>query len=79
MIASIAHKGLKMLYEHGLGRKLPPVHIKKIARVIDMLESVSSEDDILALGNGVHRLKGEYEGFWALSISGNYRIIFSFL
>lgn len=29
-------------------------------------------------GSGMHALKGEYAGFWAVKISGNYRIIFRF-
>jgi proteic killer suppression protein len=43
-----------------------------------MLDAVSSEEDIKALGLSIHALKGKYAGFWALSVTGNYRIIFRF-
>ena len=67
-----------MFYEEGLGVKLPSGQLSKIRRVFDMLDAVTSEDDIRKLGYNVHKLKGEYAGFWALTITGNYRIIFRF-
>lgn len=78
MIASIAHKGLRMYYEKGMSTKLPAGQLSKIRRILDMLDAVSSEDDIKRLGSGVHQLKGKFAGFWALSVTGNYRIIFRF-
>jgi len=78
MIVSIVHKGLRMYYEQGLGVKLPAVQLGKIRRVFDMLDAVATEEDIKAPGHNVHKLKGEYANFWALTITGNYRIIFRF-
>jgi toxin HigB-1 len=78
MIISITHKGLRTFYENGLGVKLPSGQLSKIRRIFDMLDAVSSEEDIVRLGLGVHKLKGEYAGFWALSVTGNYRIVFRF-
>jgi len=67
-----------MFYEQGLGKKLSPGQLSKIRRIFDLLDAVTSEEDIKALGYGVHKLKGAYTGFWALSVTGNYRIIFRF-
>ena len=67
-----------MFYEQGLGVKLSPGQLHKIRRIFDLLDAVSSEEDIIRLGHGVHKLKGAYTGFWALSVTGNYRIIFRF-
>lgn len=78
MIINIAHKGLRMFYEHGLSVKLPTEQLSKIRRILGMLDAVTSEDDIKAIGLSIHKLKGEYSGFWALSVTGNYRIIFRF-
>lgn len=78
MIVSINHKGLRLYYEEGKGTKLPSGQLAKIRRIFDMLDAVTSEEDIKRLGLSVHTLKGEYTGFWALSVTGNYRIIFRF-
>jgi proteic killer suppression protein len=78
MIVSINHKGLRLYYEEGKGTKLPSEQLAKIRRIFDMLDAVTSEEDIKRLGLNVHPLKGEFAGFWALSVTGNYRLIFSF-
>ncbi len=67
-----------MFYEHGLSIKLSQGQLSKIRRIFDLLDAVSSEEDIKGLGVGVHKLKREYAGFWALTVTGNYRIIFRF-
>ncbi len=43
-----------------------------------MLDAVTCEDDIKKMGSGIHILKGDLSGFWAVTVSGNYRIIFRF-
>jgi len=43
-----------------------------------MLDAVPCVDDIKSLGSGIHQLKGNYGGFWSLSVTGNYRIVFRF-
>jgi toxin HigB-1 len=52
MIISIRHKGLRLYYEEGTGAKLPADQLNKIARILDALDAVSSDDDIRALGSG---------------------------
>jgi proteic killer suppression protein len=67
-----------MYYEEGLAAKLPSMQLSKMRRIFDMLDAITSEDDIKKLGHNLHKLKGEYANFWALTITGNYRIIFRF-
>jgi toxin HigB-1 len=78
MIISINHKGLRLYYEDGNSSKLPPEFLKKIARILTSLDAVSSEEDILALGSGIHKLSGDLSDFWSIKVSANYRIIFAF-
>lgn len=80
MIRSIQHKGLKLLWTKGDKSKLPASMIPKILRIltiIDDLEVVPEDlQDLVFLRP--HLLKGNLSGFWALDISGNWRIIFRF-
>lgn len=78
MIINIQHKGLRKFYETSDGSKLPSQYLRKIHRILDQLEAVRSESDLLQMGSGIHLLKNNYAGFWAISISPNYRIIFRF-
>jgi proteic killer suppression protein len=78
MIATISHKNLRIYFEDGNGSKLPHEQLSKIARILTALDAVSSEDDIKALGSGVHKLAGSLKDFWSIKVSANYRIIFRF-
>lgn len=44
--------------------------------MLDALDAVSSDEDIRALGAGIHKLTGDMKEFWSIKISANYRIIF---
>jgi proteic killer suppression protein len=52
--------------------------LAKIARILDALDAVTSENDIKALGSGIHQLSGNMKDFWSIKISANYRIVFRF-
>lgn len=78
IIKSIRHKGLLLFYETGRGAKLPSQYLRKINRLLDQLDAVSCEEDILALGQGVHKLTGSLKEFWSVKVSPNYRIIFRY-
>ncbi len=78
MIHTITHKGLHLFFEKGNGSTLPAEYLAKIALILDALDAVASEDDIKALGGGIHRFAGNYAGFWSIKVSPNYRIIFRY-
>ncbi len=78
MILSINHKGLRLYYEEGNGSKLSSEYLRKIARILTSLDAVTSEEDIMALGSGIHKLSGDLSDFWSIKVSANYRIIFKF-
>lgn len=78
MIESFRHKGLRLLFEAGDRRKLPPELAAKINRVLLLLSQASEPADLDLPGLRLHPLKGELAGFWAVRISGNWRIVFRF-
>ena len=79
MIASIQHKGLKLLWTKNDESKLRPDQVKKIRNVLSLLDAAEKVEDMNYPGANLHPLKGELKGFWAVTITGNYRIIFQFI
>jgi proteic killer suppression protein len=78
MIQSFKHRGLKRLYEENNSRGINPQHVKKIRRILFHLDNATQMKDMDAPGYALHPLKGERQGEWAVSVSGNWRITFRF-
>jgi proteic killer suppression protein len=78
MIINFRHKGLPQYYEEDNGSKLPAQYLRKINRVLDQLDAVTSVSDIQQMGSGIHKLTGDLADFWSMTIIPNYRIIFRF-
>jgi len=67
-----------MLYQDGDRRRLPPAHVEKIRRILARLDEASNVQHMALPGFQLHPLSGDLRGFWAVSVSGNWRIIFRF-
>lgn len=78
MIESIRHKGIRLFWEKNDASKLTAGSIGKIRLILTLLHNAKKIEDMDFPGSGLHPLKGEYAGFWAVKISGNYRVIFRF-
>jgi toxin HigB-1 len=52
--------------------------VSKIRRILSRLDAAPVVADVDAPGFRLHPLKGELKGFWAVEVSGNWRIIFRF-
>ena len=78
MIASFRHKGLKLLYEKGDRRRLSSAHADKVARILARLDEATEPAHMDLPGFRLHPLKGDLAGFWSVSVSGNWRIVFRF-
>lgn len=76
MIKTIRHRGLKRLIEKNDRSKLNPQHIERIRRILTRLQAAQSAEDMGLPGYGLHPLKGDLRGFWAVEVSGNWRIVF---
>ena len=79
MIGTFRHKGLKEFFETGSRRGISPDLAARIARRLDVLSAAQEIGDIDAHGFKLHRLKGDRQGEWAISVSGNWRITFRFV
>ena len=78
MIINFQDSGLKRLYELDDERKIPPEFVRKARRIIDRLDAAAQPSDMNLPGLGLHRLKGNLKDHWAVKVSGNWRITFSF-
>ena len=78
MIRSFRHKGLKLLFDKGDRRKVQSDHADKIERILARLEESSEVGNMDLPGFRLHPLKGDLAGFWSVTVSGNWRVIFRF-
>jgi proteic killer suppression protein len=78
VIRKIRHKGLKKLYEDDSAAKVNPNHADKLRRILARLDAASTPQDMDLPGYRLHKLKGELEGFWAVDVTRNWRVIFRF-
>jgi proteic killer suppression protein len=78
MIRNFRHKGLKRLYSQGDRRKVQPDHADKIERILARLDQASEPSNMDLPGYRLHPLKGDMKGFWSVTVSENWRIVFRF-
>jgi toxin HigB-1 len=55
-----------------------PEHAGKLRDVLARLDASSAPSDLDLPGLRLHSLKGELEGFWAVTVRANWRVIFRF-
>jgi len=78
VIRSIRHQGLKRLYEEHNPRGVFAEHVEKLRRILARLEAAQLATDMDLPGYRLHALKGELRGWYAVTVSGNWRVIFRF-
>jgi proteic killer suppression protein len=78
MIRSFRHKGLKRLYEDDDPRGIVAEHVEKLRDVLVRLDAARLVADMNIPGFRLHPLRGEFKGFWAVTVRANWRVIFRF-
>lgn len=78
MIVSIRHKGLASFYASGSKAGIQANHEKRIRLILGRLDAAREPRDLNLPGLRLHQLGGNYEGFLAVDVNGNWRIIFRF-
>jgi proteic killer suppression protein len=76
MIHNFRHKGLKQLFESGISSGVNPQHVTRLRRILALLETTETLDDMDLPGLNLHELKGERKGIWSVKVSGNWRVTF---
>jgi len=78
LIVKIKHKGLRSFWQTGRASGLNAAWIDKIDRMLFALEQAMVPADMDFPGYRLHPLKGKLVGYYAVDVSGNWRIIFRF-
>jgi toxin HigB-1 len=78
MIRHFRHRGLKRLYEKDDRREVTPQNADKIARMLARLDEATRPQQLDLPGFRLHPLKGDLAGYWSITVSAYWRIIFRF-
>lgn len=78
MIESIKHRGLKRFFEKDDGSKLPPEMLPRIQLILSTLDAASDIEGMNLPTFRLHQLKGDWKGFYAVTVRANWRIVFRF-
>ena len=78
MIRSFRHRGLKRMYERGEPSRVGSDLADRVALALADLDDACKPSDLDLPGYRLHPLKGDLKGYWSISISGNWRVIFRF-
>ena len=78
MIRSFKHKGLEKFFASGRKTGVRPEHAKRLRLILARLNVAVEPRDMALPGLRLHELKGKLRGFWAVDVSGNWRVFFRF-
>jgi toxin HigB-1 len=78
MIKSFRHKGLQRFFEMGSLSGIQPAHAQKLRLQLAALDQAVKPEDLCAPSWRLHPLKGDLKGHWAITVNGNWRMVFSF-
>ena len=77
MILNFRHRGLERLYK-GDRRRIPPEYAAKVERILARLDVATDPQHMDLPGYRLHRLSGDLDGFWSVTVSRNWRLVFRF-
>jgi toxin HigB-1 len=78
MIRSFRHRGIERFFLNGSKAGIQPSHAARLRLMLTTLNLAATASDMNRDGWGWHPLKGELRGHWAVKVSGNWRLTFTF-
>jgi proteic killer suppression protein len=78
MIKRIRHKGLERFFATGDTRGIDGKQATWLRILLTALHAAAAPAELNQPGFRLHPLKGERKGQWAVSVSGNWRLVFEF-
>jgi proteic killer suppression protein len=78
VIETFRHKGPQKYFETGNKAGIQPDHEERLRMRLAALNTAMCIEDMDLPGFRLHQLKGNRQGSWAIDVSKNWRIVFSF-
>ena len=78
MIQSFSHRGLELFFTKASYKGIPAQYAARLERLLDRLDAAIEPSDMDLPGYRFHGLKGNRRGWYAVSVTGNWRLIFRF-
>ena len=76
-VRSIAHKGLRRLYEENSSKGLNADTVDKLRKMLTFLDAMQDPEELRALPLWkAHTLTGDRKGTWSLHVTRNWRMTF---
>lgn len=78
MIHAFKHKGLERFFLKGSKAGIQAQHAERLELILGRLNVSVAPEDMSLPGLMLHPLTGNRKGTWAVKVSGNWRVTFSF-
>ncbi len=78
-IIGFRHNGLERFFTRGTTAGIQASHAARLRLIPGRLSVVTAPRDMGLPGLGVHALKGDWCGTWAVQVSGNWRVTCRFV
>ncbi|MCL5261244.1 MAG: type II toxin-antitoxin system RelE/ParE family toxin [Gammaproteobacteria bacterium] len=77
MIQSFKDKDLELCWENGKSRKIRQDLIRRVLMRLDSMDAATCIEDLQnPPSNNLHKLHGDYLGYWSIAVNGPWRLIF---
>ncbi|MBK9346889.1 MAG: type II toxin-antitoxin system RelE/ParE family toxin [Burkholderiales bacterium] len=78
MIKSFRHKGLERFFHESSKAGIQPAHANRLRLQLAALDQSVRPEDMSAPAWKLHPLKGGLKDHWAVTVNGNWRMVFTF-
>jgi proteic killer suppression protein len=79
VIVGFKHKGLERFFRTGNRTGIKPEHSDRLRLILARLNASTHPRDVNLPGLALHQLRGDRRGTWAVKVSGNWRVTFTFV
>ena len=78
-LTGFRHKGLRQIHAGQIPKTVPAAMTGKLRKILFALETANSLEQVRRFpGWRLHPLKGALRGFWSVTVTGNWRLIFRY-
>jgi len=78
-IKGFRHKGIERFFNTGTKSGIQAQHADRLRLILGRLNVSTSARDMHLPGLDLHELRGSRKGTWAVKVSGNWRVTFTFV